>query len=343
MPDAEPEPLVRTTLLGLIEHQVFADGRGYGVLSKSVREAIQLSFTDLIPQLVVDKTPTAVNIDNHEAFAVWEGHFESAGRRFTVALRHFKVRIFVELATPEDQGGGRSIGHGEIFEVARQVRSIVEGTDIVTRLIDILARAAGFQGLYSYFFVELPEYASPWLRVARRDPRRLEFELATSFFYEVLDPEGRDWKGSPRVLLIRLSHPSMVTTKMSSVTRMRLINLVYTSFLYSMRDRKKVQPDELAFKSLRMAVEGDFSDRQSDLAQERQQALLTGIQLATLVSAVATILLLFHVSPSFVYAGFEPNPRAQSALVPCLTLAIVFGFLGLTLWRVASSESTEGR
>jgi len=89
----------------------------------------------------------------------------------------------------------------------------------------------------------------------------------------------------------------IITSKLSQKTKAKLINLIYNTCLYPMRENEEEKPSDATFQKLRDEIEDTFFAHQSAMAQMQQQEKLIVISFATLFSAIAGILGRIYLIP----------------------------------------------
>ncbi len=324
---------VRCCVLALIAHEEFARGEQYEELSASVRASLFGTFDARLRSRVGDGYPGArVELSrplpdvpgNPNAWAngEWTIAFPTTvlglGPGATVRLRHYKARVITEFHIAALPGEPTARAGANPFRTGRLARTILERCGIVEALRASIGRPLG-----SYTVVMLPE------TFEEIPKENLQDELDTTFFFETVDPKRRSrLSATPCKILIRISHPSVIATRMHDSTFARLLNTVYTAFLYR---RREGENDAAAFRGLRTEIEKDFGDRQTRLAEERQRSLLGGIQIATIAGAVAGLAAILFFLP-WQFANWLPWAKTLVALafLAGIGLAILLDRIGYT-------------
>lgn len=170
-----------------------------------------------------------------------------------IEVKYYKERIIIKVKTRCE---GKDLN--KLFKQARFKRNILLENDLVSLTniqnelsklcIDDIGRKC-IQSVYQYPLIEV-----------EKEYERLDFDLEdeaiTTFFYEI--PDTRDthkvikiFPSRYKKVLMRVSGPSIITTKISPNMRAKLINLIFESALYKMREternNKYLQPCKKVF------------------------------------------------------------------------------------------------
>lgn len=133
----------------------------------------------------------------------------------------------------------------KLFKKAKSKRKILLNNDMVslTNIQDKLSKLCiddigrkCIQTVYQYPLIEIE-------REYKLKDFDLEDEAITTFFYEIPDVGDINrfliFPVKYKKVLMRVSGPSVVTTKMSDIMRAKLINMLYESALYKMRESER--------------------------------------------------------------------------------------------------------
>ncbi|MEN6487289.1 MAG: hypothetical protein ABFD66_00145 [Smithella sp.] len=138
----------------------------------------------------------------------------------------------------------------------------------------------------------------------------LEDEAITTFFYEIPDIGDMDkifFNFIPiryKEVLMRVSGPSIIATKMSDIMRAKLINLIYESALYKMRDCERNNPLVSCkkvygenYEDLRNYIAETFFQIESGSSQIEVNSTLYILSYIMALGAFAGIIAIFYAIP----------------------------------------------
>jgi len=162
-------------------------------------------------------------------------------RRFSQIENHRGIKVKTKC---------KSDGLNGLFKQARKEReklldnelvNLINIQDMLCNIRDEIGNEC-IKSVYQYPLIEIEKLYTP-------TEIDLEDEAITSFFYLIPDvgASNRRFINFPvkyNAVLVRVSGPSIMTTKMSTIMRAKLINLLYESALYKMRvsERKSNLP-----------------------------------------------------------------------------------------------------
>ena len=218
---------VNFNFLFLIKEKAGVTSKNYDRISEEARKIIISAFQDF--------KPVSGNIDDHESWYKLEG--ELCG--YNTFIKHFKMRVIWEI-----KGKAEGNDLAELFSYARGKRKVFD-----QQLEEFKKRfqntsLAYINGIFDYLLIEVEK------DYEQKDFKYLEEEALTTFFYEVPDHRRRRETIIKRVIdllcglggnlfipktIIRLSRPSVITSKMSSFLRAEVTNILYDVCLYPRR------------------------------------------------------------------------------------------------------------
>jgi hypothetical protein len=150
-------------------------------------------------------------------------------------VKYYKERIIVKIDTKSD-----TECLNELFKEAKTKRDnfLKNGLVCLDSLQTNLKSQCGcIQSVFLYPLIHI-----------EKDYKQADFDLEdeaiTTFFYEIPDVGDRDkilviFPYKYKTVLMRVSGPSIIATQMSPIMKAKLINLIYESALYKMRESER--------------------------------------------------------------------------------------------------------
>jgi len=212
------------------------DGKPYNKISEEAREVIRSVFCDtfnFVPEPGSDAS-------NHEIWYTLKGKIDKSD----TVIRHYKMRIILEI---EKQYCDDSLA--SLFLKARQERGELAEQQLGT-LIESLRKKDSIDQIFKYPLIEvLKDYNPEYFKTFGLEP-------ITTFFYEV--PDYRFKRSLQKIIpiatpktIIRLSRPSVITSKMSDFMRTEVINIIYDTCLYDQREKSRLGIDDNTFRRMK--------------------------------------------------------------------------------------------
>jgi len=211
--------------LFLIKEKISKSQKDYDGISKEARQIIKSAFTRF--------RNVSGNYKDHENWYMLQGQLGG----YSALIKHYKMRVIWEI-----EGKAEGIDLAELFSDARGKRKKFNKQleEFKKKFTDVSLKY--INGVFDYLLIEVEkDYES-------NDFEDLKEEALTTFFYEVPD----HWRGREKAIeqirdflrgslfvpktIIRLSRPSVITSKMSSFLRAELINILYDVCLYPQRE-----------------------------------------------------------------------------------------------------------
>jgi hypothetical protein len=211
--------------LFLIKEKISKSQKDYGGISKEARQIIKSTF------------PRFKNVSgsrkDHENWYILQGQLCG----YNALIKHYKMRVIWEI---EGKAEGRDLA--ELFSDARGKRKEFNKQleEFKKKFTDVSLEC--INGVFDYLLIEVEkDYGS-------NDFEDLKEEALTTFFYEVPDHRRGREKTRERIrdllrgslfipkTIIRLSRPSVITSKMSSFLKAEVINILYDVCLYPQRE-----------------------------------------------------------------------------------------------------------
>jgi hypothetical protein len=272
----------------------------YNEISEEARRTTKSVFPDFKPV-------TYRNAANHEEWYILEGRFEAT----PVRLKHYKMRIILEI---EESSTETTLD--KIFAESRNKRGkfkplvakITESFDSHKKTeLNFICQ------VYNYLLVEVEQDYKP------KDYESLKEEALTTFFYEVPDSRRRGQKLLQRLkssllgpflipkTIIRLSRPSVITSRMSTFMRAEVINILYDKALYELRSGKpsltkerttdKLQIDEDTFSNMKEYLGKVLFDTEMSSANTEISRSVNILSVAMGIGAIGAILAIIVFIP----------------------------------------------
>jgi len=209
---------------------------------------------------------------------------------FTAEIDYYKKRIFIKFNETVNSEDFR-----ELFKRARETRKKIENSTLIKELKVKFSNKKCIKKLFLYPFIHMKKDFKP------KDLETLSDETQTTFFYEILDSTNRVFL-FPKKALIRLSRPSIISTEISENTKNKLINSIYTSCLYRMREKNESMPSDDTFREIRNFIENIFYQNQASIAQIEESKFIKLLSIIGAISAMAGIFSLWRILDSLAFS-----------------------------------------
>lgn len=277
-------------------------------------------------------------IDNHE---ISEGDQKDHDRWFVlkgtiknnnVEICHYKMRIIVKVereVTCDD--------FACLFIKARKERKNLSDEINIDELMDELKEVTAnnpVSNVFGYTLIEVfKDYKSKYFK-------SLGLESITSFLYEIPDYNNlkeRNWLKKifsisiPKAL-IRLSRPSVMTSKMSNFMRMETINILYDSCLYDMRKYNSNKIDNDTFRKMKEHFGKILYDNEFSYSGAENTRTLYILSILMGFGAIASILAIVTLIPFLIKqepCQYMPYLKTACGLV-LLTCALIYFIFALS-------------
>ena len=256
-----------------------------------------------------------------------------------IEVKYYKERIIIKVKIKCE---GEDLN--KLFKQAKHKRKILLENDLVslTKIqnelsklcIDDIGRKC-IQSVYQYPLIEVEKDYELF-------DLDLEDEAITTFFYEIPDVGDTNrflliFPVKYKKVLMRVSGPSVVTTKMSGIMRAKLINLLYESALYKMREseRKGNYCEECKnifgsdYEYLRKYIAEIFFSIESGTSGIESGSSFQILSFISAFGALAAILgisyAVFHILPF----SLEVLKTSLSILLFFLTISMLVSIIGI--------------
>lgn len=291
------------------------------------------------------KLTGVIEIPNHD------NNEDDEKEKADIEVKYYKERIIIKVKTRCE---GKDLN--KLFKQAKSKREILLKNDLVSLTniqnklrklcIDDRGRKC-IQSVYQYPLIEV-----------EKEYERLDFDLEdeaiTTFFYEIPDVGDINrlfliFPVKYKKVLMRVSGPSVVTTKMSGIMRAKLINLLYESALYKMREseRKCNYCKECKnifgsnYEYLRKYIAAIFFSIESGSSGIETGSSFQILSFISAFGALAAILgisyAVFHILPF----SLEVLKTSLSILLFSLTISMLVSIIGIDYLRRKSLKSVS--
>ena len=249
---------------------------------------------------------------------------------YKTEVKYYKERIILTIHTEFD-----TECLNELFKHAKNKRENFLENDLV-RLDSLQEKICSqcegcIRSVYLYPLIEID-----------KDYERTDFDLndeaITTFFYEIPDVGNTEkiffFSYKYKNVLVRVSGPSIITTKLSPIMKAKLINLIYESALYKMRETerkngyepcKKISGEN--FEYLRNYIAQIFFSVESGASQI---GMTSNFQLLSYISALGVLAGIFAITYAIFYI---PPPFPPIEHLKTIAATILFILTIIMLWR----------
>lgn len=263
--------------------------KDYSSISEEARDVINYVFKDQYKFNPQSSTDNRANSGENEEWYFLEGTL----KKNKALIKHFKMRIIWEI---EEESDGTNLT--EIFLDARKRRK--KYNKELNDFREAFKEKDFIDQVFDYLLIEVGKDYKP------KDFKKLEEEAITTFFYEV--PDYRR-KGTflkrvclptiPKVI-IRLSRPSTITSKMSDFMRTEVINILYDTCLYYKREEKKDEIEEKHFREMKANLGNILFNTEMSIANGEITTSVHILSLLMGIGAIAGILAIIAFLPLFL-------------------------------------------
>jgi hypothetical protein len=232
------------------------------------------------------------NKNDHESWYVWKRKipitFNDSEESCDIVIKHFKVRIIVEVTRNYDDDNLVIL-----FRKSRKERYKIMNNEFINKLLK-LKIDEHVDKIYFYPLIQIfKEYKS-------KDFNKFddENESISSFLYEVPDARRDDifslFFKEPKKTIIRVSHPSIITTEMSQFMLSKIINAIYDTVLHSLRRDKINDPSEEIFHNMRDYIGKVLFDHEEIVSNVEMTRSVNTLSIIMSIGALATILTIIY-------------------------------------------------
>lgn len=303
---------IKFYFLFLIKEKEGATPKDYDGISKEARKIIKSMFSGF--------EEVQGNVEDHENWHTLKGNLCGC-----TLIKHYKMRIIWEIKR-ETEGSNLA----ELFSDARRKRKKFD--DQLKTFKDKFKdeHLEYINDVFDYLLIEVEkDYES-------NDFKDLEEEALTTFFYEVPDRRRGREKTVERIIdllcglcgslfipktIIRLSRPSVTTSKMSSSLRAEVINILYDACLYPKRDKGCEEITEKMYTTMKHLGQVLFNTEMS----------ITNTELTKSIHALSILMGTGAIAGILAIIAFVPLFICKQNMLLYQTLA---GFL-LLIWAVS--------
>jgi hypothetical protein len=229
------------------------------------------------------------NLNDHESWCSWNGTIKlgNSTENCNIKIKHFKVRIIIEVTRAYED-----TDFVVLFKKAREGREIIKKDDLIKNILGITI-PDHVKKIYSFPFIQIDkEYKSS-------DFDKLGDESITSFSYEVHDARRENilslffWR--PKKTLLRISRPSIITTKMSNFMQAEIINIVHETCLTSLRKTDSTEPSEKIFQKMRKYIGTVLFEHEEIVAEAELARSVNTLSIIVIFGAIAGIIAIISI------------------------------------------------
>jgi hypothetical protein len=228
-----------------------------------------------------------LNNDSYQRFTIWRGincRFNKGPREnkfYDIEIKYYKKRILITFSE-KILDKKMSI----LFRKAKDSREYLAQSKFIKMLINEFKE--NHHQIYMYTLVIIDK------QLQKDNIHELDNEVQTTFCYEgIQDPHLKSKSILPfssGKVFIRLSSPSIITTKLSNNMKNKIINAIYSSGLYHMRIEKKSYLSDIAFEKLRDYMESTLFQNQAATTQMKHSKLISILSIIASFSAFTSSL-----------------------------------------------------
>jgi hypothetical protein len=284
---------------------------------------IILKETDSFNKLYGEKDEfSKKNCNNPEEWCILSGKIDGSEAK----IKYYKERIILTINTNFDDKDIHIL-----FKQAKIKRDTLLENDLVcldgiqNKLCSLCKDS--IQSVYLYPLIEIDKLYTP------KDQEEFfsNDEAITTFYYEIPDVGNMHYAlpffpSKYEKVLMRVSGPSIITTKICNIMRAKLINLIYESALYRMREcEKKNRNSPLCkqvlgddYEYLRNYIAQTFFSVESEASQIE---MTSSLQILSYISAFGALAGIIAISYAMLY--ILPLPLEQLKTIAAIILFIL--------------------
>ena len=262
------------------------------------------------------------DLNDHEEWVKWEFSTMIGDITVPFIIEHFKSRVIMQVTFKIKSADLRTL-----FKESRILRSKVENflenkdsiLDLERRAEEYIKKNPKIKSLefYKYYLIEIEKDYRP------KYVEQINKELRTTFFYEIIDPYPRTVIPHRNYGILRVSRPSIITTKMSKETISRLLQAIYHSCLHKMREKRIRKIDEEIFGDMRNFIEDIFYRKQAEASQIDERHFVSLLTIIAGMGSIAAVLGLVYVLPYYWDESYKICEYVKS-MAGMLLLLMVF-------------------
>lgn len=306
--------------LFLIKEKISKSQKDYGGISKEARQIIKSTF----PRF----KNVSGNRKDHENWYMLQGQLCG----YNALIKHYKMRVIWEI---EGKAEGRDLA--ELFSDARRKRKEFNKQleEFKKKFTDMSLKC--INGVFDYLLIEVEkDYGS-------NDFEDLKEEALTTFFYEVPDHRREREKTRERIrdllrglrgslfipkTIIRLSRPSVITSKMSSFLRAEVINILYDVCLYPQRQENCERITEEMFVTMKQYLGQVLFNAEMSITNVELTKSIHGLSILMATGAIAAILAIIAFIPVLFCEQMIFLPRTLVGILLLIWAISILFYIG---------------
>lgn len=303
--------------LFLIREKISKSQKDYDAISKEARQVIKLGF------------PAFIGIqgshDDHENWYTLRGQLCG----YDTLIKHYKMRIIWEIKGKTE---GRNLA--ELFSDAREKRKKFNEQleEFKKKFTD--ESLTYINGVFDYLLIEVGRDYTP------KDFKDLEEEALTTFFYEVPDHRREREKTIERIgdllsgslfipkTIIRLSRPSVITSKMSFFLRAEVINILYDVCLYPKREENCEKITDKMYTTMKQYLGQVLFNTEMSITNTELTKSIHGLSILMGAGAIAGILAIITFIPLIFCEQNIFLPRTLFGLLLLIWAVSILFYIG---------------
>jgi hypothetical protein len=246
-----------------------------------------------------------------ESWYYWKGkmpiHVGQNKISCDVIIKHFKVRVIIEFEIET-----KETDLINLFKEARRLRTDLSENAFLKS--DFFKKSKecepgtwfteNVDALYWYPLIQIP------MEYHLKDYDDLKDESITSFLYEVHDAKREGFLSQffcPKFSLIRVSRPSIITTKISKFMQDEIINAIYDTWLHSLRQENTHTASDEIFGKMRNYIGKVLFTHEEAIANARLNRgvyFLSSLALFGVFASLLALIVAFDSSLSGIKSYF---------------------------------------
>lgn len=248
---------------------------------------------------------------------------------YDTLIKHYKMRIIWEI---KGETEGRDLA--ELFSDARGKRKTFNKQleEFKEKFTDVSLKY--INGVFDCLLIEVEkDYES-------KDFEDLKEEALTTFFYEVPDHRRRREKAIERLgdllrgslfipkTIIRLSRPSVITSKMSSFLRAEVINILYDVCLYPQREGDCEKITDKMFVNMKQYLGQVLFNTEMSITNVELTKSIHGLSILMATGAIAAILAIIAFIPVLFCEQYIFLPRTIIGILLLIWAVLILFYIG---------------